>query len=147
MEHSKVSLRMNVILFDGMKRNRANKEIGYNEFYRLLNENSNGSVSEKTYESFLRRGSRGSSLFVAACEILGIEKSEIEKFDNSIVIQAQIINSLQWKYESLLISDRNAIYYLVCALYMKEHSPEVFETSVDLDSLPKFQYSGSSNRI
>ncbi len=92
---------MNVILFDEMKRIRGNKEIGYHECYRLLNEKSNGSVSEKTYESFLRRGSRGSSLFVAAYEILGIEKSEIEKFDNSIVIQVQIINSLQWNLSFL----------------------------------------------
>lgn len=140
MEHSKVSLQMNVILFDEMRRIRKSKEISYNEFYRLLNEKGNGTVSKKTYESFLNRGSRGSALFADACEILGIEKSEIEKFDNNIVIQTQIVNSLQWKYESLSDSDRNAIYYLVSALYMKEHSPEVFEMSADMDSLPKFQY-------
>lgn len=136
MEHSKVSLQMNVILFDKMKRVQKSKKIGYNEFYRMLNEKGNGTVSKKTYESFLRRGSRGSALFADACEILGIKKSEIENFDNNIMIQTQIVNSLKWKYESLSGSDRDAIYYLASALYMKEHSSEVFETSADMDFLP-----------
>lgn len=139
MEHTKVNLQMNVILFDEMNQIRKSKEIGYREFYRMLNEKCNNSISEKTYESFLKRGSRKSVLFAPACEILEIPESEIKKFDNNIVIQTKIANSLQWKYESLSTSDQNAIYYLVSALYMKEHSPEVFEMSVDMASLPKIR--------
>lgn len=127
LSHSGKQMQINIEFFDKISKARKETRIGYEELYRKLQEKCNNSVSRKTYEAFLSRKSSKSSLFEPVCEILGISNKEIKDIQNSFIIQCKYLNDSRWLYESLSERDKQAMDYLVNALYMAEHSPEIFE--------------------
>ena len=116
----------NYTIHELFKAQQKKLNIKYSKLYTLLNENMNGGISNKTYESFMRRKSIDGYLLPEICKILEIPLSEIDNIKNSISIQSSDATNIKWLYDSLHKCNKSAIYYLACALYMNEHHPEVF---------------------
>lgn len=70
------------------------------------------------------------NLFPAVLKVLGVNDYEVMEFSpeyyENYGIMANDAVDLQWLYTTLSDKNRKAIEYLVAALYMAEHSPEVF---------------------
>lgn len=133
MEHlnKHIVIKESIIQMIVDKRNQMG--IGYEEFYRLLNETSKEFVPRQTYESFFRRKSIRSKILGDILQILSIPKSDINKIKNNLLMQANDFANIEWLYNSLTIRNRKAITYLTHALFMSEKHPEVFENIEDYE--------------
>ena len=118
---------VNYTIYELIKTQQEKLDIKYSKLYKLLNQSLNGTVTPKTYESYMRRKSIEGDILPAICKILEIPPSEIDNIKKSISIQSSDATSIKWLYNSLSECNKSAMYYLAHALFMSEHYPEVFD--------------------
>lgn len=114
-------------LYKKIKEKRDSLGMTYTKLYNQLNQKQNGTLDKKHYDTYLRRKSLKGGLFDDMCEILKISPKEIYNIKNSFVVQSQDVNNIEWLFYTLSPRNQSAMLYLVSALYMSEHSPEVFD--------------------
>lgn len=127
MDHGRKRPSVNNNIFKLIKDTQKKLNISNTELRKKLKQKLNYEPSEKTMESFFSRKSLGSDLLEPTLEILNIPLSDVFNNNNIITLQSLDVTSLSWQFNSLSISNKQAAYYLVQALYMSEHSPELLD--------------------
>ena len=123
------------IIKNKIKDKRIEKNIGYEELYELasaeLESSGKKGLTYEAYQKMLRCGTVKSKLFKPILKVLEVEPKDVmeytKEFNENFRIMAQDSVDLKWLYKTLSDRDRNAIEYLVWALYMEENHAEVFE--------------------
>lgn len=106
---------------------RREKGWSHDDLRKSMSQKLNYVPTEKTYDSYRRRKSTDSDLFEAACVALNISQKEVDAIKHSRILKYFDLKDPRWLFKTLSARDQSAILYLVSALYMSEHSPEVFD--------------------
>lgn len=113
--------------FDLISKERYKKQLSKADLYKALNKKLDNTVTQNTYESFLRRGSLHSELFDATCELLGISKDDYTNIDLQAKVQG---SSVEWLYNSLCDENQFAVTELVQLLLVAETDRDYFEKEI-----------------